>query len=88
MYVIVVYDISDVKVQSKIRNFLRKFLIKSQLSVFEGEINPSQLREIEFFLKKLSIPENESVIIYILRDQNRVKKIYFGEERGELNNII
>ncbi len=78
MYIIVVYDIGDVKVQDHVRAFLRKFLIHVQLSVFEGEVSPAQLTEILHFFKKLKYEGNDGVIVYILRDQNKVKKEIFG----------
>ena len=84
MYVIVVYDISDVRKQARVRSFLKRFLIHVQFSVFEGELNPSHLVKIQQFLKHLSFEQGEGVLIYVLRDQSKVKRLVFGE-KGEIN---
>lgn len=88
LYLIIVYDISDIGVQNKIRNFLRRFLDHIQLSVFEGEVAPSQFAEIKMFLKNLHLPEDESVVVYVLRDQSRVERCIFGGAQAPSYNII
>ena len=88
MYIIVVYDISDVKTQNKIRNYLRRFLVHTQLSVFEGEVLPSQFEKIKLFFKNLNLDENESVVIYQLRDQSKVIRHLYGNQDKLFNNII
>lgn len=88
VYLIVVYDISDVKLQSKLRNYFRRFLVHTQLSVFEGEVTPSQFKEIQIFCKELGLNKNESVVIYQLRDQTKVIRHLFGDTDREFNNVI
>ena len=59
-----------------------------QLSVFEGEVSPAQLREIKEYLKNIEIKTTDSIIIYKLRDQSKVEKIYFGKQYNEKRNIF
>ena len=88
MYLIVVYDISDVNLQNKIRNYMRRFLYHTQFSVFEGDVTPSQFKEIELYMKNLKLESENSVIIYKLRDQSKVMKHVFGKPFDENKNII
>jgi len=89
MYLIVVYDISNIKLQTKIRNFVRRYLNHTQLSVFEGEVTPSQFVKIDLFFRSLHLPENESVVIYKLRDQSKVMHIIYGKNNTPRDiNII
>lgn len=88
MYLIVVYDITDVKLQNKLRNYFRKFLTHTQLSVFEGEVTPSQFKEIQLFCKELGLNENESIVVYQLRDQTKVIRHLFGDQNRKFSNII
>jgi CRISPR-associated endonuclease Cas2 len=83
----VVYDIADIGVQTKTRNFLRRYLSHIQLSTFEGEINPSQLVEIELFCKEIKLGPTDSIIIYILPFNSKVKRKTFGVTK-EISNII
>lgn len=87
MYCIVVYDISDLKKQRDIRNFLRRYLKKIQLSVFHGDLNPSQLKEIEIFFERIKFEKNESVVIFYSQIHSRMAYKKFGREI-ERSNII
>ena len=87
MYVVIVYDISVERVD-KVRIFLRQYLDWIQNSVFEGELTKSALKEIELGLKEIVVPEEDSVIIYILNDAKYLKKKFIGEPKVELSNIL
>ncbi|MEM4133728.1 MAG: CRISPR-associated endonuclease Cas2 [Candidatus Micrarchaeia archaeon] len=87
MYVIVVYDITEVKKQLKIRNFLRRFLNHIQFSVFHGNLNPSQLKEIELFLKDFDYEGNDSVVVFIVPIYSNIRNLVFGRNI-EKSNII
>jgi CRISPR-associated protein Cas2 len=87
MYVIIVYDISVERV-NKVRAFLRQYLDWIQNSVFEGTLTNSALKEIELGLKEIIVPEEDSVIIYILNDSKYLKKKFIGEPKVEPSNIL
>ena len=84
---VIVYDISVVRVD-KVRIFLRQYLDWIQNSVFEGELTKSALKEIELGMKEIIVPEEDSVIIYILNDAKYLKKKFIGEPKVELSNIL
>ncbi len=88
VYVITVYDISDVRIQGKLRNFLRRYLRQTQLSVYEGELTPAQFREIVEFTKSLNITDPDTFIIYKLQDYSRIDRVMFGKQFEKKNNII
>ncbi len=87
MYVVVVYDIGVERV-NKVRAFLRQYLDWIQNSVFEGALTRSALREIEKGLKEIIVPEEDSVIIYMLKDARYLKKKFIGEPKVEPSNIL
>lgn len=87
MYAIVVYDISVERV-NQVRGFLKQYLDWIQNSVFEGALTESALKEIELGLKEIVVPEQDSVIIYILNDEKYLKKKYIGEPKVEPTNIL
>ena len=84
---IVVYDIAVERV-NKVRMFLRQHLDWIQNSVFEGTLTESALKEIELGLKDIIVPEEDSVIIYMLKDAKYLKKKFIGEPKVEPSNII
>ncbi|BCS90760.1 MAG: CRISPR-associated endoribonuclease Cas2 [Candidatus Micrarchaeota archaeon] len=81
MFVIVVYDISSVRLQGRIRNFLRRFLNHIQLSVFDGELDPSQAKEIELFLKDQNYNDGEYTIMYTISFHGKVDRNIFGKPK-------
>ncbi len=87
MYVVVVYDVGVERV-NKVRAFLRRYLDWIQNSVFEGELTRSALREIEQGLRAMVVPEEDSVIIYMLRDARYLRKRFIGEPKAEPRNIL
>lgn len=86
MYVILVYDVSVEKV-NKVCQYLRRFLNWVQNSVFEGELTQSELEIIKSKLSEM-ISEDDSVRIYILRDEQLVKKVILGKEKSEISQFI
>ena len=81
MYLIVVYDIEQVRV-SRVLKTCRKYLNWVQNSVLEGEINKSQLKQLKTELKKIMNDEKDSVIFYTLRTKKYFEKETMGLEKG------
>lgn len=87
MYVILVYDIGEKRVQ-KVCKLLRRYLNWIQNSVFEGEITPAKLKEAENHLKRIIKKEEDSIIIYKLRTENAFKKEVIGQEKNPIDVFI
>ena len=79
MYVVVAYDVRDAGRSNRIRRFLRRYLFRIQLSVWEGELSLAQAREVEFFLRRISRKE-DSIRIWLIRDPSRVERISIGKD--------
>ncbi|HNX17321.1 MAG TPA: CRISPR-associated endonuclease Cas2 [Methanoregula sp.] len=87
MYVIIVYDISVERV-AKVCNFLRRYLVWVQNSVFEGELTDRQFTDVEYGLKKIIKKDKDSVRFYIIRSQDLVKVGNMGIEKADQCTII
>ncbi len=86
MYVVVVYDVSIERV-NEIRKFLRRYLIWVQNSVFEGEVTKSEYERIRSKLFEM-VREKDSIIIYLFRTRDEVKKEVIGLEKGFTDVLI
>ena len=81
MYIILVYDINKKRV-NKILKICRKYLVRVQNSVFEGQITDRKLDNLKSEIAKVINFRQDSVRIYKL---NSLK--FFGkEEIGLLEN--
>jgi CRISPR-associated protein Cas2 len=87
MYVIVVYDIEQERV-NKVCQLLRRYLNWVQNSAFEGELSEGQLERLKLELKDIMDLEKDSVYFYILRDARWMKKEILGREKGSTENIL
>lgn len=87
MYVIVVYDIEQERV-NKVCQLLRRYLNWVQNSAFEGELGEGQLERLRFELKDVMDLEKDSVYFYILRDARWIKKEILGQDKGLTENIL
>jgi CRISPR-associated protein Cas2 len=87
MYVILVYDVAVERV-NRVRGFLRQYLDWIQNSVFEGNLTKAALKEITQELKEITVPEEDSIIIYILNDEKYMRKKYIGEPKAEPTTIL
>jgi len=85
--VIIVYDISVDRV-SKVCNFLRRYLVRVQNSVFEGDLTDRQFADVEYGLKQIIEKKEDSVRFYVIRSQDLVKVSNMGVEKGEQCTII
>lgn len=78
MYVIAVYDMEADRTQLMLK-LLRRYLTHVQNSVCEGEITSAQLSVLTEEIDSL-VKENESVILYRLRDDNWLDREIFGDD--------
>ena len=72
MYIVVVYDIGEKRVQ-KVLKFLRKYLVWIQNSVFEGNVTDAELLKIKNGLRDITNSEEDSIIFFIARSDMWLK---------------
>jgi len=87
MYVIMVYDIKEERV-NKVLKIARKYLTWVQNSVFEGELTTAQLEKLKAELKDIIDSDEDSVIFYKLRTIAYFQKETIGVEKGGENQFI
>ncbi len=87
MYVIIVYDIGEERI-NVIRKFLKRFLNWIQNSVFEGEITESQLVRVQNFLHKKIVIESDFIKIYIMSSNKYLSTCNIGTPKKEPTNIL
>ena len=87
MYVILVYDIGEKRV-NKVLKTCRKYLNWVQNSVLEGEITKAKLEKLKIELQKIIIKDEDSIIFYILRTKKYYKREIMGKEKGGEELII
>lgn len=63
MYVILAYDIGGKHIK-KVMKTVKKYLTFRQKSVYEGNLTPSALRNLQRELLPLIDPKDDSVVIY------------------------
>ncbi|MBC7320311.1 CRISPR-associated endonuclease Cas2, partial [bacterium] len=66
MYLIMVYDINEERV-NKVLKVGRKYLEWVQNSVLEGEITEAKFEKLKMELINIINPEEDSIIFYIMR---------------------
>lgn len=87
MYVILVYDIG-VKRVGKMLRLCRRYLNWIQNSVFEGELNAVQLRELESEAKKIMNTKEDSLILFTSTNTSWLEKRIIGQERNHLDHFL
>jgi len=80
MYVIIVYDIEEDRVD-RVNKILKRFLNWRQNSVFEGELTNSQLEELNQEIALVIDPSEDSVLIYKLANKNDFETIVLGKDK-------
>jgi len=87
MYVILVYDIEVTRV-TKVLKTCRRYLNWVQNSVFEGEISGAKLQALKLALKRIIQQEEDSVLIYRLRDERALRKEVMGVEKNSADSFL
>ena len=73
MFVIITYDIAEAKILNKVRKTLKKYLIWTQNSVFEGEILPGKLHKCVSELENIIDNEEDSIYIYEIKNSKNIQ---------------
>ena len=87
MYVIIVYDI-DVKRVAKVCKYLRQHLNWVQNSVFEGELTKAQFARVESGLLGIIDENQDSVLVYQMRNKKWMDKQVIGIEKNPVTNLL
>ncbi|HIP92572.1 MAG TPA: CRISPR-associated endonuclease Cas2 [Thermotoga sp.] len=82
MFVILTYDFNEKRVQKALK-ICRKYLKWVQNSVFEGNITLSKLEILKDELSNIMDKNEDSVRIYILKDERFVNKEMIGFVKDE-----
>ena len=87
MYIILVYDIEETRVQ-KVYKFLKTYLNWVQNSVFEGELTEGQFEAMTIDLESLLNKDKDSVIIYKLGTLKYTRRMILGVEKYITSNLL
>ncbi|NLE62634.1 MAG: CRISPR-associated endonuclease Cas2 [Bacteroidales bacterium] len=87
MYVILVYDCGEKRV-GKMLKLCRKYLNWIQNSVFEGDITEVKLEELKIKAKKIMKEEEDSLIVFMSRNERWLEKKIIGKERSSTDNFL
>ncbi|MGB9856125.1 MAG: CRISPR-associated endonuclease Cas2 [Caldisericum exile] len=77
MFVIITYDVSESRV-NKVRKVLKKYLIWTQNSVFEGVITEAKLYKCLSEVNKIMDKREDSLYIYKVENPQNLSKDVLG----------
>ena len=86
MFVIMVYDV-NVKRVAKVLKTSRRYLLRVQNSVFEGEITPGLLNALKRDLDKIIDETEDSVLFYIWNQQSYSRRDFLGVDKTSWESI-
>jgi CRISPR-associated protein Cas2 len=66
----------------------RKYLKWIQNSVFEGDITEVKLEELKIKAKKIMKEEEDSLIVFMSRNERWLEKEIIGRERSSTDNFL
>ncbi|WP_125154888.1 CRISPR-associated endonuclease Cas2 [Clostridium rectalis] len=81
MFVILTYDIEEKRI-NRVRKVLKKYLVWTQNSVFEGEITEGKLHKCLSDVNKLIDKKFDSVYVYRVKNCKNIKKDVVGIEKS------
>ncbi|MGJ8455808.1 CRISPR-associated endonuclease Cas2 [Pseudothermotoga sp. U03pept] len=90
MFYVVSYDVVDDKRRNHLSDYLESYGIRVQYSVFEVELNESQLNQMIKGIKKRIKTDEDTVRIYPIAKDLRNSIITIGMDKGHYyeGNII
>lgn len=86
MFVILAYDVNAKRV-AKTLKICRRYLLRVQNSLFEGELTEGQLKRLKAELEKAVRPEQDSVQIYVLQSGRYIRRDQLGVMKNDSNII-
>lgn len=93
MYIILVYDISleneqGARVLNRIFKICKRYLTHIQNSVFEGELTPVLMEKLKIELKEFIRTDIDSVIIFEIPQNKKLKKHFWGKIDEKTSNFF
>lgn len=80
MFVILTYDVGEKRV-NRVRKTIKKYLIWTQNSVFEGEITEAKLHKCLADVNKFLDKEEDSLYVYRIQNPRNIVKDIVGKEK-------
>ena len=87
LYVIVTYDV-NVKRVNKVHKVLKRYLMWTQNSVFEGEIASGKFKELDKHLKNIIKTDEDSITYYKAKSRNFLLITFRGIKKCQPDQII
>ena len=87
MYVILVYDIAEKRV-NKVLKITRKYLNWVQNSVLEGELTKGKYAKLKQEISKIINDEEDSVILYTFENTKYTTRETMGKDKGNTDVFI
>jgi len=87
VFVIMAYDISVERV-TKVLHVGRRYLNWVQNSLLEGELTKAQFARLKADLHKIIDVEKDSVVFYVLRQQQYLERQILGLDKGGQTMMI
>ncbi len=87
MFCICVYDV-NVERNDKVYSTLRQYLSWLQNSVFYGEINIGELKELIEKLETIINPSEDSIVFFLLKRKKDTKIIKLGKNKEKDYKLI
>ncbi len=87
MYIILVYDIGEKRVQ-RVHKLLKRYLNWVQNSVFEGELTDGRVEAMKIELDKRMKADEDSLILYKLGSLKYTEREIIGVEKNLTDNLL
>ncbi len=87
MYIILVYDIGEKRVQ-RVHKLLKRYLNWVQNSVFEGDLTDGRLEALKIDLGERMKADEDSVIVYKLGSLKYTEREIIGVEKNLTSNLL
>lgn len=81
MFVILTYDVGEKRV-NKVRKIIKKYLVWTQNSVFEGEITEGKLLKCVSEVSKTMVKKEDSLYIYKVGNPHNILKEIIGQNKS------
>ena len=86
MFVIMVYDV-NVKRVAKVLKTSRRYLLRVQNSVFEGEITPGLLNSLKNDLSTIINEAEDSILFYVWNYRTYSRRDFLGVDKNSWGSI-
>ena len=81
MFVILTYDVGEKRV-NRVRKVLKKYLILTQNSVFEGQLTEGKLHKCLAEVNKSLNSLEDSLYVYIVKNKHNISKEIIGQNKS------